>query len=249
MTDNHDFDALLEQSSLGSPGARQLRARTPATRADTVRRIIELRNTITRSSSTGTENENAVRELAELLDSIGGSSVAPAPEASDAPLPQAPLRPSGGTAPNVGTSDGGHEIAALARYGATVLVGLMPTELWRETRERLAAMFGQDQGRLREQLEAMRENVLAQEGILAEEGTKEVVANQVVDELARLLEHLVAADPQTADRLRTLVMEFAPPAGKQNQGSVTIVADSDRGYDMVAGRTFLDTGPSGRTHT
>lgn len=68
MTDNQDFDALLEQSSLGSPAARRLRERTPVERAAAIRRITKLRNIIAHSS--GAKAENAVKELAEVLRAI-----------------------------------------------------------------------------------------------------------------------------------------------------------------------------------
>lgn len=38
-----EFDELIEKSSLGTAGARQLRARTPQSDAEVVRQIISLR--------------------------------------------------------------------------------------------------------------------------------------------------------------------------------------------------------------
>ncbi|MFD8085355.1 RNA polymerase sigma factor [Kitasatospora sp. NPDC059722] len=75
MTDDQDFDALLERSSLGSPGARRLRASTLPARAAVVRRITELRNIIAHADRAATR-ENALQELTELLHSLEGSTAA-----------------------------------------------------------------------------------------------------------------------------------------------------------------------------
>ncbi|MFF1909225.1 hypothetical protein [Kitasatospora sp. NPDC058218] len=78
MDDDQDFEALLERSSLGSPGARRLRARTPAVRADTVHRIIELRHTVIHSD--GSTAADASRKLAELLRCLEGGAPSSTPE-------------------------------------------------------------------------------------------------------------------------------------------------------------------------
>ena len=44
--DDAAFDEMIEKSSLGTPGARQLRARTSESHIHVVRQIIELRNTM-----------------------------------------------------------------------------------------------------------------------------------------------------------------------------------------------------------
>ncbi|MER7671217.1 hypothetical protein ABTY61_22500 [Kitasatospora sp. NPDC096128] len=71
MDDDQDFEALLERSSLGSKGARQLRARTTPERADNIRRIIELLSLAERPDLTAAERENAARKLVGLAHSIG----------------------------------------------------------------------------------------------------------------------------------------------------------------------------------
>ncbi|MFE7587756.1 hypothetical protein ACFU6K_00030 [Kitasatospora sp. NPDC057512] len=70
MGDDQEFDALLEQSSLGSPGARRLSERTPLRRADEVRMIIELLGGGATDSGYVSSAEDAARELAKLALSI-----------------------------------------------------------------------------------------------------------------------------------------------------------------------------------
>ncbi|MFE6054053.1 tetratricopeptide repeat protein [Kitasatospora sp. NPDC056446] len=72
MDNDQDFDALLEQSSLGTPAARRLRTRTPVERTRVIRRIIELRNTIMHSG--GTTAAAASQELEKLVHSLGERS-------------------------------------------------------------------------------------------------------------------------------------------------------------------------------
>ncbi|MEE1782671.1 hypothetical protein PUR71_07005 [Streptomyces sp. SP17BM10] len=72
MDDDQDFDALLERSSLGSPGARRLRASTSASRAAAVRRIVELRSILTHADDTAAKQ--AMAELSEALHGIGHST-------------------------------------------------------------------------------------------------------------------------------------------------------------------------------
>ncbi|MGW7385457.1 Crp/Fnr family transcriptional regulator [Streptomyces sp. NPDC054794] len=69
--DDDDFEALLEQSSLGSPAARQLRERTLLSRARTVRRITELRNQIAHPNADPQSAVQAARELLRLLEDHG----------------------------------------------------------------------------------------------------------------------------------------------------------------------------------
>ncbi|MEW1912341.1 hypothetical protein AB0442_28545, partial [Kitasatospora sp. NPDC085895] len=64
MTDNQDFDALLEQSSLGSAGARRLRARTPVEHAAAVR-ITMLRRAVAAG------DDSVLGNLARLLEQAG----------------------------------------------------------------------------------------------------------------------------------------------------------------------------------
>lgn len=63
------FDEMIEKSSLGTPGARQLRARTSESHVDVVRRIIELRNTMAHGNHD--ESAAAANTLLELLADLG----------------------------------------------------------------------------------------------------------------------------------------------------------------------------------
>ncbi|MGX1546569.1 hypothetical protein [Streptomyces adustus] len=93
-----DFDALLENSSLGGPVARRLRERTPVSRARAVRSITELRDRIAHLGSAPEEAAQAARELVRLLEDMGYRAQ---DEVSDAPphatRPRRPA-PSGSTA-------------------------------------------------------------------------------------------------------------------------------------------------------
>jgi len=66
---DEEFEALLEQSSLGSPGGRLLRRRTPRAQVDTVRRIAEFLDLVAR----GTEHQrkHAEADLVSLLRDLG----------------------------------------------------------------------------------------------------------------------------------------------------------------------------------
>lgn len=67
----HDeaFEDLIERSSLGTPGARQLRRRTSRSQIDAVRRIVELRNQMFHSS--GSQSVQAADALIRLLRELG----------------------------------------------------------------------------------------------------------------------------------------------------------------------------------
>lgn len=65
-----DFEALLEQSSLGSPAARRLRERTPPKRASFIRMITELRGEIAHPGDEA-EEARAARDLEHLLRTVG----------------------------------------------------------------------------------------------------------------------------------------------------------------------------------
>lgn len=80
MDDDQEFDALLEQSSLRSEGARRLSERTPAGRASDVQMIIELLvegdadsgypGSVEEAARELSSADNAARTLAELALSI-----------------------------------------------------------------------------------------------------------------------------------------------------------------------------------
>jgi hypothetical protein len=60
------FENLIERSSLGTSGARQLRRRTPRSQVDAVRRIVDLRNQMVHSS-----DGQAAQALIQLLRDLG----------------------------------------------------------------------------------------------------------------------------------------------------------------------------------
>jgi len=66
-----DFEALLERSSLGTPGAQNLRRRTPHSQVESIRRIAELRNTMVHAASASSERRAAATALASLLENLG----------------------------------------------------------------------------------------------------------------------------------------------------------------------------------
>jgi hypothetical protein len=68
-TDDAAFNELIEKSSLGTPGARQLRARTPQSDADVVRQIINLRNAMAHGNDH--ETAAAANTLLQLLGDLG----------------------------------------------------------------------------------------------------------------------------------------------------------------------------------
>ncbi len=68
-TEDAVFDELIEKSSLGTPGARQLRARTPQSDADVVRQIINLRNAMAHGNEQ--EAAAAANALLKLLRGLG----------------------------------------------------------------------------------------------------------------------------------------------------------------------------------
>ncbi|MEU5949583.1 hypothetical protein ABZ793_29050 [Micromonospora sp. NPDC047465] len=64
------FEQLLQRSSLGTPGARRLRQRTPAAHVEAVRRIYQLRNRMVHPSSPKDGTAAAI-ELIEYLTDLG----------------------------------------------------------------------------------------------------------------------------------------------------------------------------------
>jgi hypothetical protein len=68
-SDDAAFDELIEKSSLGTPGARQLRARTSESHADVVRQIIKLRNVMAHGSRD--ETVGAANTLLQLFGDLG----------------------------------------------------------------------------------------------------------------------------------------------------------------------------------
>src|SRR5579859_4420526 len=68
-SDDAAFDELIEKSSLGTPGARQLRARTSESHAGVVRQIIRLRNVMAHGSRD--ETVSAANALLQLFRDLG----------------------------------------------------------------------------------------------------------------------------------------------------------------------------------
>ncbi|WP_330440477.1 hypothetical protein OHB44_09830 [Micromonospora sp. NBC_00821] len=64
------FEQLLQRSSLGTPGARRLRQRTPAAHVEAVRRIYQLRSRMVHSSSSKDSTAAAI-ELIDYLTELG----------------------------------------------------------------------------------------------------------------------------------------------------------------------------------
>jgi hypothetical protein len=63
------FEELIERSSLGAPGARQLRRRTSRSQVDAVRRIVDLRNRMFHGR--GSEASQAAGALIRLFRELG----------------------------------------------------------------------------------------------------------------------------------------------------------------------------------
>jgi excisionase family DNA binding protein len=71
VSEHDDFAELMRRSSLGSAAARRTLERVPLDRADTVRRIGELRTAINRGGPSSAAGLEATRELVGLLRSRG----------------------------------------------------------------------------------------------------------------------------------------------------------------------------------
>ncbi|NBM21214.1 hypothetical protein, partial [Streptomyces sp. GC420] len=103
------------------------------------------------------------------------------------------------------------ELAALAASGATTLVGLMVSETWTQTRDRVARFFarGAGEGPAEEELGASRAELVA-----AREAGDELAAADVEAGWRMRLRHLLRADPEAAEELRELLAELGPEAGR-----------------------------------
>lgn len=138
-----DFDALMEQSSLGTGGAHQLSERTSVGQAGAARRIAELRHRLSRSAESNEEGLRAAREIRQLLDSVGhgpsrevlapqgtfnqGAPVAAEPQPAVSPPTSPAIRPSGprkpgagGTSAEFGTGEHPHGADQLCAAGVRV---------------------------------------------------------------------------------------------------------------------------------
>ncbi|MGK5630131.1 hypothetical protein [Streptomyces sp. URMC 123] len=130
------------------------------------------------------------------------------------------------------------ELAALATSGATTLVGLMVSDSWAQSKERLAALFGR--GRRGRSAEAEEELDLSREELIAarEAGDGPALADVEAEWRSRL-KRLLRADPAAADELRALLEELAPRQAADAPGAVhnTVTGGVLHG-PLVQGRDF-----------
>lgn len=142
-----DFEALMEQSSLGAYGARRLSERTSVDQAGVARRIAELRHRPSLGAESNEEGLRAAREIRQLLDSVGhgpnrevpvpqgsfnqGAPAAAGPQqavspsagsqAGPASRPSGPRKPgAGGTSAGFGTGEHLHGADQLCAVGDRV---------------------------------------------------------------------------------------------------------------------------------
>ncbi len=96
------------------------------------------------------------------------------------------------------------ELAALVSSGATTIVGLMATDLWAGTRERIGRLFarGGDPAAVGAELEASRSDLVA----ARESGDEAMVADMETEWRSRL-RRVLQADPAAAADLRALLEE------------------------------------------
>ncbi|MFF8959806.1 hypothetical protein [Streptomyces sp. NPDC014894] len=99
------------------------------------------------------------------------------------------------------------ELATLATTGATALVGVMVSDAWAHTRDRVARFFprGTFAGSVDEELEASREQLIA----ARDDGDPEAAAD-VEDEWRLRLRRALRENPAAAEELRLLLEELAP---------------------------------------
>lgn len=100
------------------------------------------------------------------------------------------------------------ELATLAATGATTLVGLMVSDVWTTTRERVARFLarGEGTGAVDDELETSREELIA-----ARDGADPDVAADVEEEWRLRLRRALRADPAAAQELRALIDDLVPP--------------------------------------
>lgn len=99
------------------------------------------------------------------------------------------------------------ELATLAATGATTLVGLMVSDVWTTTRERVARFLarGEDTGVVDDELETSREELIA-----ARDAADPDVAADVEEEWRLRLRRALRADPAAAQELRALIDDLVP---------------------------------------
>jgi hypothetical protein len=141
------------------------------------------------------------------------------------------------------------ELAGLAASGATTLVGLMVSDAWVQTRERVARFFarGADRGALAAELHESQLELLS-----ARETGDAEAADDVEAEWRTRLRRLLRADPAAAHELRALLTELGPLA---TGGPAVVVHNAITGGvqhgpviqgQNFAGLTFHSSAPAPR---
>ncbi|CAM5569585.1 hypothetical protein ACWIGF_11910 [Streptomyces diastaticus] len=127
------------------------------------------------------------------------------------------------------------ELAALAASGASSLVGLMVSDAWSATRERVARLFarGGDEEQAAGELTAARAELAEAD----RRGDAEHRAD-IEEEWQLRLRRLLRADPEAAVELRRLLDETAPAQAPAPtlQVTNTISGGSQQGLVIQAGR-------------
>lgn len=102
------------------------------------------------------------------------------------------------------------ELVTLIGTGTSTVVGLMVTDVWEQTKQRVVRLFsrGGDADAVAGELEETRAALIAAAGRSDQEDLTSDLTATVRLRLRRLLEQ----DPDTAVELRRLVDEFAPAA-------------------------------------
>jgi hypothetical protein len=128
------------------------------------------------------------------------------------------------------------ELVTLVGTGTTTLVGLMVTDLWEQTKQRVVRLFsrGGDADAVAGELEETRAALIAATGRSDQEDLTSDLTATVRLRLRRLLEQ----DPDTAVELRRLVDEFAPaaPSGTVHN---SITGGTQHG-PVIQGHTFTN---------
>ncbi|MFD4988474.1 hypothetical protein [Streptomyces sp. NPDC058374] len=141
------------------------------------------------------------------------------------------------------------ELAALAASGASSLVGLMVSDAWSATRERVARLLarGGDEDRVTAELTAARAELAEADRTGDEEHRADVQ-----EEWQLRLRRLLRADPEAATELRRLIDEIAPAegAGPTFQVTNTISGGTQQGIVIqtghLGGLSSGDVPPRGR---
>lgn len=126
------------------------------------------------------------------------------------------------------------ELAALAASGASSLVGLMVSDAWAATRERVARLLarGGDEEQAGAELAAARAELAE-----ADRNGDEEHRADVQEEWQLRLRRLLRADPEAATELRRLLDDIAPAQapGPAFQVTNTISGGSQQGIVIQAG--------------